>query len=276
MMTLDYDFFNQVPLRVRDADHIHLVLVGCGGNGSHMAKSIAQICHLLIEQGRKVKATFYDPDVVEEKNIPRQDFYRPEMGLNKAQVLAARWSMRLGVPITGVDKAFSAVELNKLQDWKSLVILVGCVDNHVGRQAMAKCLESNQMDQAPKIWWLDLGNTESAGQVVLGSANSVQALYSAFNLADHCTHLPSPALVYPNLLEPRPEHVPNAHLSCAELAMLNAQSQGVNLQCAEIGTDYLNRMLFGKLFKFCTEFDLKTGTMQLKLITPKAVAEAVK
>jgi len=240
-----------------------------------MAKSIAQVCHLLLEQGRKVEATFYDPDLVEQKNIPRQDFYLPELRLNKAQVLATRWSLRLGVPITGVDKAFDAAEIHRLRSWESLVILVGCVDNHIGRQAIAKCL-NNQTDQAPKIWWLDLGNTESAGQVVLGSAHTVQHLESAFNLPGHCIQLPSPALVYPNLLEPRLEHVPNAHLSCAELAMLNAQSQGVNLQCAAIGTDYLNRMLFGKLLKFCTEFDLRTGTMQSKWITKKAVAEAVK
>lgn len=242
-----------------------------------MAKSVAQMVYLLNQQGKTAEATFYDPDQVEAKNIPRQDFYAPELGLNKAQTLAARWSLRLGIPITGSASSFSgSKKFNQLKHWNSLVIIVGCVDSPEGRNAMASCLTTNRTDTAPSIWWLDLGNTESSGQVVLGSSSHAEPLRSAFSLEPHCTALPSPVALYPSLIQPKPERSIKQPQSCADLALLNAQSQTVNMQCAAIATDYLYQMLFGNLYKFATEFDLVSGTMQSRSITPKQVGAAIK
>ena len=80
--------------------------------------------------------------------------------------------------------------------------------------------------------------------------------------------LPSPVLQCPNLIELRPEELGNTHLSCAELANLNAQSLTINQTIASIVTDYLFRLSLTKdLRNFATFLNLKSGSMRSEFIS---------
>ena len=57
-----------------------------------------------------------------------------------------------------------------------------------------------------------------------------------------CARLPSPVLLAPDLLKPKPEKLTN-NLSCAEMAVLNLHSEIVNIRVAAEGADYLYRMV---------------------------------
>jgi hypothetical protein len=53
-------------------------------------------------------------------------------------------------------------------------------------------------------------------------------------------------LLAPDLLKPKPEELTN-NLSCAEMAVLNVQSESVNVRVAAEAADYLYRMAAGNL-----------------------------
>ncbi|MGG6265375.1 ThiF family adenylyltransferase [Leptolyngbya sp. AN03gr2] len=271
MQVINTDYLEAKPIWLGEFDQVLFVLVGCGGNGSYMSETIARFCRLLIQQGKRAQAWFIDPQTVEVKNIPRQRFSDAEIGLNKAQVLAARYSLLWGVEIHAYPTLFDPDLLPGYHSW--LTFLVGCVDDGPARSAIAHCLNQNSSSQLPKRWWLDLGNHQESGQVLLGSAPTQNHLSWAFQTPSHCLTLPSPALVHPEILLPRPDQLANAPVSCAEIALLNAQSQTVNGMCAAIAADYLNRLLFGQLKKWATYFDLEAGSTQTRYTSQQAVMQ---
>ena len=117
--------------------------------------------------------TIIDPDIVVEKNIPRQNFQLGDIGLPKAKILAARYALAMGCNISAISQHFTK-EMAKAH-WRSLVIIVGCVDNAAARQEIASSLNSGYgAYYLPDLWWLDCGNHRTSGHVLLGSSNCFQ------------------------------------------------------------------------------------------------------
>ena len=90
-----------------------------------------------------------------------------------------------------------------------------------------------------------------------------------------CVRLPSPMLQAPDLLKPKPEKLTN-NLSCAEMAVLNLQSESVNVRVAVEAADCLYRMAAGSLKRFATYFDLESGTARAVYITQQSVYAVLK
>jgi len=267
---LDLSFMNAARVITVAHQEVRLVMVGCGGTGSWLAPSIARIARVLNESGTEASALFIDPDFIESKNIPRQNFCDAELRFPKAQTLAARYSLAWGVEIGAVTNHFKAEMIGCR--WNRLTVVIGCVDNAAARQEIAKTLAANAGDSPPRVWWLDCGNRRESGQVLLGSTNDPRALRSAFPLDGFCQHLPSPAMQCPDLLEPQPEELSHHNLSCAELALANAQGLIVNQRVAAEAADYLARLLIHQnLRRFATWFDLASGAVRNSYITPEQI-----
>ena len=268
-MQLNLEAVQSVPVLLPEFSKLRLVLVGCGGNGSWMAESIARLAYIYQLRGIAVDVEFYDADTVETKNIPRQRFYPAELGINKAIALAARYNLRFGLRIAGVPAHFKALERH---DWynTALTILVGCVDGHEGRQALHASLNQEN----PHRWWIDLGNHQTNGQVLIGSHCDLNEVCNAFTLKTLCTRLPSPGFLHPELLEPlqRSEQEEQNPQGCAQL---DVQGLTVNQQVSAIATDYLHRLLSGNLKRWATYFDQGTGVMNSLYITPGGIAAAL-
>jgi PRTRC genetic system ThiF family protein len=269
IQSIDLSYARAATLMIPVWDRLCLILVGCGGTGSWLAPSVARIARLQRDQGREVEVTFYDHDHVEPKNIPRQHFCDAELGRNKAVTLAARYSAAWGVEIAAVPKRFRSADF--YQRSNALTILIGCVDNAAARQGIHRaCLRAD-------TWWIDCGNDESSGQVIVGSDSSVEDLEGSFTPSCKiCKRLPAPSLIAPDLLQPRPEELLASKLSCAEIQIANAQSLAVNQMVASLATDYLLRMLSGGLKKMGTWFDLSAGSMRSRYITADEVARVIK
>jgi PRTRC genetic system ThiF family protein len=266
---LDLSYARAARLMLPALDRLRLILVGCGGTGSWLAPSVARIARLQRDQGRQVEVIFYDNDHVEAKNIPRQNFCDAELGRNKAVTLAARFSAAWGVEIAAVPRKFTAPSL--WMDHNALTILIGCVDNAAARKAIAVRLSHND-----SVWWLDCGNDESSGQVIVGSMTVWPKLAGAFTPSCKiCKRLPAPSLVAPDLLDPRPEELVEAKRSCAEIQMANVQSLAVNQMVASVATDYLLRLVGGGLKRFSTHFDLGSGSMRSRYITAEEIARVI-
>src|SRR5205823_1522641 len=106
MTTLDLSYMQARPVCPYQAKQIHLIVVGLGGNGSFLVRHIACLATALQAQGRRVTVTLIDPDMVEEVNIPRQNFCRAEIGRYKAAALAERYSDVFGLEIGIIPEFF--------------------------------------------------------------------------------------------------------------------------------------------------------------------------
>lgn len=271
---LDFSFMNAARVVTAAHREAHFVMIGCGGTGSWLAPAVARLMRVLKANGLETSALFVDPDCVEEKNIPRQNFCDAELGYPKAQTLAARYSLAWGVEIQAVNNHFSTEMVSG--KWNRLTVMIGCIDNAAARQEMAKALAVNSYDSPPRLWWLDCGNKREAGQVLLGSTSRANALRLAFTFESLCQHLPSPVLQCPDLLKPQPEELSNHNLSCAELMMANAQGLIVNQRVAAEAADYLARLLIHRnLRRFATYFDLASGAVRNHYITPEEIKRVV-
>ena len=214
---------------------------------------------------------FIDPDLVEEKNLIRQNFCPAEVGQPKAFTLAWRYTAAFGLNIIPVIKPFAAEMLKtyqpRLSPQGTLTIVVGAVDNVCARRDIAQAITHRLGDlqqTRDKLWWLDAGNERLNGQVLIGNSLETEPLLSPLG---YCTALPLPHLQEPSLLQdrPRPESV---DLSCAELTALGEQSAMVNRAMATWLGVYLYRLLQSRdLDLMATFLNLRTGTTRSASIT---------
>ena len=90
-----------------------------------------------------------------------------------------------------------------------------------------------------------------------------------------CIKLPAPCLQHTELLKPKSEELSNNAISCAELALLNAQSLTINQRMAAEAASYLVQMITGKLNRLATYIDLNSGFATSTFITGEAIAKIV-
>jgi PRTRC genetic system ThiF family protein len=271
MTQFDLDYANACRLLLISTERIGLVLIGCGGTGSWLAPSVARIGRILMEKFTKeVEIYFIDPDKVEAKNCFRQNFCPAEIGRNKAECLAFRYSLAWGVLISAIAEPFDPKFIHNLYRNYS-IILIGCVDNPAARKAIKKAAESRMIEDY-RTWWLDCGNHHSAGQVLLGCGTKEPK--NPFEFPGLCSWLPLPADQHPELLEAQEIIAdPQEGLSCADLAMIDSQGLAINQRIAAEATDYLVRMLLTKdLMKMATYIDLASGSTRSKYINPGSVS----
>jgi len=196
------------PVVVAAVERVALVLVGCGGTGSQLAQTLVHLARLLARNRRAVSLLFVDPDVVEEKNTLRQNFGRSEVGRNKAQTLARRYAGAFGLEIAAADVPISRrlLETADAMRPECLTLLFGCVDNSAARRELADVIDRQYFGRAPLRWWIDCGNTEHAGQVLVGNCSDRARICAPEHLkgnalAGGITLVPSPSLQAPTLLQ---------------------------------------------------------------------------
>lgn len=253
-----------VPFIVPDAPHITIALVGCGGTGSHIAQTLARLAaHCRDTGGPQLQIAFVDGDTVETKNVGRQLFSAADVGTNKAKALAARFSAVFGLDILAFPYMLTSQRINNSGSYG---LLVGAVDSAQGRRACA-----TQLNNFGWRIWIDCGNHESSGQVVVGTALDARAMAGAMGHG-LVSKLPTAPLIYPELLQDAPIQ-PRA--DCAAAMEDNAQSLMVNQMMAAICGQYLYDLIVRRrLMRFRTVVDLDTLTMRSDPITAAALAEA--
>ena len=279
-MSCDYSILHAKPIILPVYKQVEFYLVGCGGTGSWLAPSLCRLARTSNEQGKATTLIFIDPDAVERKNVLRQNFCDAEIGLNKAQTLALRYSLSWGVRIEALADSFNPeiIARDYYQREQKLKIVIGCVDNAIARQSITDALSQYQSwhtrDIVTELWWLDCGNHSNSGQVLIGSHLSTEIdVYKFHELG--CIKLPAPCLQHPELLKPKPEELSDYSISCAELALLNAQSLSINQRMAAEAASYLVQLVTGKLNHLATYIDLNSGFATSTFITEEAIAKIV-
>tara|TARA_R100001440_G_scaffold16224_5_gene27604 strand:+ start:23500 stop:24054 length:555 start_codon:yes stop_codon:yes gene_type:complete len=105
-----------------------ILVIGAGGIGSFLIP-------LLYKTGL-YDITVADPDIVEKKNIPYQNYEDEDIGVNKSTVMAVRYSVK-NIPY--------AIRTSK--QIKGYDLVVSCVDNLSLRRTLYR---------TEKVSWLDL------------------------------------------------------------------------------------------------------------------------
>ncbi len=149
-------------------DPVPVILVGVGGTGSRLLTGLAQVHHALraLDQpGLEVHAI--DGDAVSDANVGRQLFSPSDVGRNKAEVLTTRVNMHYGLAWKAYPQMFSKdIKLRSrlLANYHYVSsILITAVDTVAARKKIIKAMSSKA------DYWLDTGNTQDTGQVVLGT-----------------------------------------------------------------------------------------------------------
>jgi PRTRC genetic system ThiF family protein len=217
-----FDFHQQIS---------EVVLVGLGGTGSQVARTLCRIVYDLRRRGHHTPSIkFVDPDLVEMKNVGRQMFTEADVGRNKAVTLARRFNLAMGLNIVAYPELFDGEK----HVGRYGTLLVGCVDNHLARLELSKV----------RALWLDCGNDRASGQVCLGNTSRKEEVQRCIKSGQY-THLPNAALLFPQLLEPeseiKPVTIPAA--SCADLVEMGDQVLLVNDMIGIVAGEYIYKLL---------------------------------
>jgi len=253
----------RIPIHVGNPRRVSLVLAGCGGTGSFLALHLARLAYHAREQhGIGLEMSFVDPDVVEARNIGRQNFVPAEIGDHKARALASRYSRAFGLSIHFASRQLDKGDINRAMTYRDNMfhLIVGCVDNPDARREIRSIVELSQS----RLWWLDCGNHETSGQVLLGNLPKIRG--PEISPLGFCIGLPLPSTQHPELMnvEPRPA------MSCADAALADVQSLMVNQQVAGWAASYLYRLIITRdLDSYATYFDMAAGSARSEYIHQK-------
>ncbi len=134
----------------------HVVVVGLGGTGSHLARSVARIVYdMRARRMHPPQVTFIDPDTVENKNVGRQMFLPADVGHNKAVLLARRFNCALGLDIAAIPEPYDPDRHPSGRN----VLLIGCVDTQV--RPAAQSIQPFAFLRPWRPWMLSASHTQS-------------------------------------------------------------------------------------------------------------------
>lgn len=239
-------FSQQTPLKI--------IVLGAGGTGGYVIPHLYRIGYAI---GRDIRIIVCDGDMVEEKNLIRQNFIVQDIGRNKAQVQAERYSAAFGIEceyrpefIEAENELFQ-LTLPDRQPYgypSQRVILLGCVDNNRSRQLCHQVFY-RQRD----LVYIDSGNGEHTGQVVCGVRRNGKTTYKPV-----CT-------LYPEMLKEEDKFP--SELSCAERTVSAPQSVTANLTAATAMVSFLyDLVVCGELNTRYVTFSSKQINMRAELV----------
>jgi PRTRC genetic system ThiF family protein len=201
---------------------VRLLVVGCGGTGTSIMGGLPYIHQAMLVQGHPygLHVTVMDADTVSPFNCVRQPFSRGEIGLYKGVVMVNRINLFWGLNWKAIPRALTAQTLATSYAGSGEAtlrpdIVVGCVDTRAARAIIAKSTEG----VSAAGYWLDLGNSHSSGQFVLGEPQNARNKRSR-------TRLRTVAELYPEIVDPALDD--DNEPSCSAIEALERQECFVN------------------------------------------------
>lgn len=220
---------------------MNIYIIGAGGTGGYVIRDLARFVYSVVlrdPEAANIKITIVDPDIVEEKNVLRQNFMPGDVGKHKAEVMAKRHSMAFGIEIGYYNCTFGEMSSNIPS---SNVVIIGCVDNNKARREIHTHLRNSYFDS--KVW-IDSGNERKSGQVILGNKNKV----------------PTVTGLFPEILDEAQDS--KSEISCAERMLQDEQNIFVNVTAANLILNFVRKLalrepilMHGTAFNIDNKFD---------------------
>lgn len=291
---------NKISLTTMHTRAKHIIVVGAGGTGGYLIPNLARQVSLQnqIRQGEGLPPhtlTIVDADIVESKNLVRQNFVAQDIGKNKAEVMASRYGRGYQMNINFVadyikdhQRLIDIANTNVHGGQDDAIVLIDCVDNNKTRKIFHDFLNShytNQQGNLIPIYYLSSGNEEFGGQVIFSLHNTDSSVnirravemskerpinslnYSSISLFD----------IFPGTLEADDEFPDEG--SCAENAVSAPQNIFTNMTAANILYGFMNQLLTQRdkgIDEFAVFFNAQKMTQRVMTSTISQIEEALK
>lgn len=153
-------------------------LIGAGGTGSQVLTALARMNHALNELHHAgLQVILWDNDTVSTANLGRQLFANAELGMYKSVALINRINRFFGTNWKAETVKFEPNKHNELPPNARAIITISCVDSVKARFGIAEVLDqtkcNNRYQSNRAKYWLDFGNSQNTGQVILSTVGDV-------------------------------------------------------------------------------------------------------
>jgi len=248
------------------------LVLGCGGTGSMYIPRLAAYLKTVTELDYTI--SIFDADIVEDKNLVRQNFTVNDIGKNKATVLAAKCNTVYGTNIIAFPKYVESPEMlaeligdGNYGSSDSVSVIVGCVDTNAVRRMIHKFIQDNPTE---KIIWLDSGNEEFHGQVccgVSGLRQTVAVKSIGDDKADAVLVTTTPLVTeyFPDMLDSTEKFV--SDLSCAEHALSTPQAAITNQTAANLLMQFTTAIVTDNIRASMVTFDVQSQVFSTRRLT---------
>ena len=224
---------------INPTNPILINLIGAGGTGSKVLTALMEMNHSLIELGHAgLQIRLWDDDVITQANLGRQRFAECEIGLYKSVALINRANRFSGTNWKAQTIKFEKDCLDKLPENARACIYISCVDSVKARFEIAdilKILNNGKAYSNRPRYWLDFGNSQHTGQVVLSTIGTIQQPNS--ERFETVASLPLVTDEFGELLKQSEEQDDTPSCSLAEA--LEKQDLFINSSLAQIGCSLL-------------------------------------
>ncbi len=157
---------------------IEVNLIGAGGTGSKVLTALMEMNHSLTALGHAgLQVRLWDDDIITESNLGRQRFAPSETGLYKSVALINRVNRFMGTNWKAETQKFERNNFGALPDKAKAIIYITCVDNVQARFDIAEMLKEmseRRMSREEPKYWLDFGNSQHTGQVILSTIGEIK------------------------------------------------------------------------------------------------------
>ena len=214
-------------------------LIGAGGTGSKVLTALMEMNHSLIELGHAgLQVRLWDDDIITEANLGRQRFAECETGLYKSVALINRCNRWSGTNWKAETRKFGKDKLGKIPDEARAVITITCVDTVQARFEIAEILNtlSNRRNyRDTSKYWLDFGNSQHTGQVLLSTIGTIKQPQS--EKFETVANLPMVTEEFGELL--KQSELEDNTPSCSLAEALEKQDLFINASLTQIGCSLL-------------------------------------
>lgn len=223
---------------INPTNPISVNLIGAGGTGSKVLTALMEMNHSLIALGHAgLSVRLWDDDVITEANLGRQRFAECEVGLYKSAALINRANRFSGTNWKAETQKFEKDSLGKLEN-PHATIFISCVDNVNARFGIAEILREldngKYYHNKPK-YWLDFGNSQYTGQVLLSTIGDIKQPNS--ERFETVANLPMVTDEFEDLLKQCEQQDDTPSCSLAEA--LEKQDLYINSSLAQMGCSLL-------------------------------------
>lgn len=227
---------------------VSINIIGGGGTGSQVLTCLARLDVTLRALGHPgLFVRLYDPDIVSEANIGRQLFSESEVGLNKAQCLISRVNNFFGNNWAASPKLFPH-SISKMNQKHLANITITCTDNLRSRLALWSILKKTGKmglyDMQKPRYWMDFGNGQDFGQVLIGTIGKVEQPQSKVYEAVESLKVITEYVNYSKVEEK------DSGPSCSLAEALDKQDLFINSTLAQLGCNILWKMFRNGMIEY--------------------------
>ncbi len=238
---------------------ISILVIGAGGSGSGFVLQLPYLHQALLTWGHPygLDVTVMDADMVSPTNCVRQPFSQSDIGQNKAIILVSRLNVFWGLRWRVIPEYFAQQHLRGY-DARRLIV-VGCVDSRAARREINAAV-TGRYNMTP--YWLDLGNSASTGQFVLGQPRN-------YLNKNHRERLRTVAELFPEIVAGGEDSLP----SCSAVESLERQEPYINQMLATASLAMLTRLFrYGRIQHQGGFWNAETGQMVPLIIDPEKLS----